>query len=115
MVLSNLQEFDQSEIKVIYNYFGLELFFNLSDTQPLVIYAKNQNSICKLRICLKNGVYEKNEILTINGIEPLNDKELENFLKVVEFNLTDIIKSWLDCFVYNKEDISFEKILKPIS
>ena len=97
----------------IYEYFGVEVFFMASDFQALVVYGEFQDKLSKIMIHLENGVYSHISVLKVEGYEPLEEKELEKFAKLVGYNLSEIIRSWIDNFVYHKQ-ISFEKILKPI-
>jgi len=38
----------------------------------------------------------------VRGKKPLETTELKNFKKVVEFCQEDIVRKWIDFFVYNK-------------
>ncbi len=96
----------------LYEYFGIEVFFLSSDTQPLVIYGEFQSRKSKIMIQLENGVYSHLTLMTVGDCEPLNDKEIDKFTKVVSNNLTEIIKSWTNHYIYHKH-IPFEKISKP--
>lgn len=96
-----------------YEYFGIEVFFLSSDTQPLVIYGEFQSRKSKIIIQLENGVYSHLTLMTVDDCDPLDGKELEKFTKVVSNNLTEIIKSWTNHYIYHK-NIPFEKISKPI-
>lgn len=99
--------------KPIFEYFGLEIYLDLHDSQPLVFYGRAHNQVSKIIIHLKDGIFSHLEILSIDGFEELSGKDRENFHKVIDFNLTEIIKFWIDFYVYKKE-IPFEKILKPL-
>ena len=52
-------------------------------------------------------------IKTIAGKEPLDSQNLKKFKKLVEYYRDDIIREWVDFFVFNKE-ITTEKITKKI-
>jgi len=97
----------------LYEYFGIEVFFLSSDTQPLVVYGEFQSRKSKIMIHLKNGVYSHLSQDTVDDCQPLEKQELDKFTKVVSNNLPDIIKSWSNHYIYRK-NIQFEKISKPI-
>lgn len=99
--------------KPIFEYFGLEIYLDINDSQPLVFYGRAHNQVSKIVIHLHDGIYSHIEILSIDGFQSLEDKDRENFIKMIDFNLTEIIKFWIDFYVYKKE-VPFEKILKPL-
>ena len=107
------QSFTTNQKINLFEYFGVEVFFLCSDFQPLVVYGGFQSRKSKIIIQLENGVYSHLTLMTVDDCEPLDDKELDKFKKVVSNNLTEIIRSWTNHFVYHKE-IQFEKIIKPI-
>jgi hypothetical protein len=97
----------------LYEYFGIEVFFLSSDTQPLVVYGEFQSRKSKIMIQLENGVFSHLIVMNVDNCQPLETKELDKFTKVVSNNLTEIIKSWTNHYIYHKH-IPFEKISKPI-
>lgn len=97
----------------LFEYFGVEVFFLSSDFQPLVVYGEFQSRKSKIIIQLENGVYSHLTLMTVDDCEQLDDKELDKFKKVVSNNLTEIIKSWTNHYIYHR-NIPFEKISKPI-
>ncbi len=99
--------------KPIFEYFGLEIYIDVNDSQPLVFYGRASNNLSKIVVHLENGLFSHLEILPIDGIPELEGNDRENFFKVIDFNLTEIIKFWIDFFIYKKH-IPFEKILKPL-
>ena len=52
-------------------------------------------------------------IKMVAGKEPLDTQNLKKFRKLVEYYRDDIIRKWVDFFVFNKE-IASEKITKKI-
>jgi hypothetical protein len=108
------QQLSLSKPKIsLYEYFGIEVFFLSSDTQPLVVYGEFQSCKSKIIIHLENGVYSHLTVMTVDDFHPLDLKALDKFTKVVGHNLPDIIRSWSNHYIYRK-DIQFEKITKPI-
>jgi hypothetical protein len=49
----------------------------------------------------------------VSGKSPLDAKNLKKFRQIVELYKEDIVKKWIDFFVYNAE-IKSEKITKKI-
>ena len=72
------------------------------------------NNVSKIIVHLDNGMFSHLEIISIDGIPDLEEGDRENFLKIIDYNLTEIIKFWIDLFVYKKNSIPFKKILKPL-
>lgn len=100
--------------KPIFEYFGLEIYIDVNDQHPLVFYGRSANNVSKIIVHLDNGLFSHLEMISIDGIPELEEGDKENFLKMINCNLTEIIKFWIDFFVY-KKSIPFEKILKPLS
>ena len=53
------------------------------------------------------------EIKEVPGKEPLDQRNLRKFRKIVELYRDDIIRKWIDFFIYNIE-IQTEKITRKI-
>ncbi len=102
--------------KHLFDYLGLQIYLSINDHQPLTFYGRSEsdNRISKAVIHLKDGIYKGIEILQVENFEELDEKEKRQLLKLIDANLSDIIKYWIDYFVYKKE-VPFERILKPIS
>jgi hypothetical protein len=99
--------------KPIFEYFGLEIYIDVNDLHPLAFYGRSANNVSKIIVHLDNGMFSHLEIISIDGIPHLEEGDRENFLKIIDYNLTEIIKFWIDLFVY-KKSIPFKKILKPL-
>jgi hypothetical protein len=102
--------------KHLFDYLGLQIYLSINDQQPLTFYGRSEydDRISKAVIHLKEGIYKGIEILPVENFEELDEKEKRQLLKLIDANLSDIIKYWIDYFVYKKE-VPFERILKPIS
>ena len=99
--------------KPIFEYFGLEIYLDVNDLNPLVFYGRSANKVSKIIVHLDNGLFSHLEIISIYGKPELDEGDKENFLKMIDHNLTEIIMFWIDLFVY-KKSIPFKKILKPL-
>jgi len=64
-------------------------------------------------IIFENGKFKEIIIKNVQGKDPLDTQNLKKFKKVVELYRDDIIRKWIDFFVYNIE-FSSEKITKKL-
>lgn len=67
----------------------------------------------KLKIVFENGKFKEIIIKEVLGKKPLDAQNVKRFKKVVELYRDDIIRKWIDFFVYNI-DFSPEKITKKL-
>ena len=67
----------------------------------------------KLKSSSKNGKFKKIIIKDVSGKASLDVQNLKKFKKVIELYRDDIVRKWIDFFVYNIEFPS-EKITKKI-
>jgi hypothetical protein len=101
--------------KHLFDYLGLQIYLSISDNKPLTFYGRSEydTRISKAVIHLKDGIYKGIEILPVAEFDELDENEKRQLMKLIDANLSDIIKYWIDFFVYKKE-VPFERILKPI-
>ncbi len=97
----------------LYDYFGLVFMFYSSEHDPIHIHGKYQGQESKAEIIFSNGKFIEIRIKDVAGKEPLDTQNLKKFKKIVELYRDDIVRKWIDFFVYNIE-ISPEKITKKI-
>jgi len=102
--------------KHLFDYLGLQIYLSVSDDKPLTFYGRSEtdNRISKAVIHLKDGIYKGIEIKEVADFEELDEKEKRQLMQLIDANLSDIIKYWIDFYVYKKE-VPFERILKPIN
>lgn len=86
---------------LLYNYFDLLIYFEGDKQLPIRIFGKRNKEISIKIIKFKNGLID--EIRDKNTELPLDPNDQKIFDKLVEDNISEIIKSWIDIFVYNKE------------
>jgi hypothetical protein len=67
----------------------------------------------KLKIVFEDGKFKEIVIKEVAGKEPLDLQNLKKFKKIVELYRDDIVRKWIDFFVYNIE-ITPEKITRKI-
>ncbi|MEI6755331.1 MAG: DUF4160 domain-containing protein [Paludibacter sp.] len=97
----------------LYEYFGLVFLFYSHEHEPIHIHGKYQDTESKAEIIFDNGKFKEISIKDVQGKKPLDAQNLKKFRKIVELYRDDIIRKWIDFFVYNIEFPS-EKITKKI-
>jgi len=97
----------------LYEYFGLIFLFYSQEHEPIHVHGKYQDKESKAEIIYENGKFKEILIKKVPGKAPLDAQNLKKFIKVVELYREDIVRKWIDFFVYNIE-IPFEKISKKI-
>jgi hypothetical protein len=97
----------------LYEYFGLIILFYSNEHEPIHVHGKYQDKESKAEIIFENGKFKEILISNVQGKEPLDIQNLKKFRKIVERYRDDIVRKWIDFFVYNIE-ITPEKITKRI-
>jgi hypothetical protein len=97
----------------LYEYFGLMILFYSNEHEPIHVHCKYQGKESKADIIFENGKFIEVSISDVKGKDPLETKEMKQFRKLVEIYRDDIVRKWIDFFVYNKEVVS-EKITKKL-
>jgi len=97
----------------LYEYFGLVFLFYSQEHEPIHIHGKYQDTESKAEIKFENGKFKEVLIKEVQGKKPLNTQNLKKFKKIVELYRDDIIRKWIDFFVYNIE-FSAEIITRKI-
>lgn len=100
-------------LQKLYEYFGLIILFYSNEHDPIHVHGKFQYKESKAEIIFENGKFKGIEIKDVAGKEPLDSNNLRKFKKIIEQFRDDIIRKWIDFFVYNIE-ITTKKITKKI-
>ena len=87
-------------------------FYSL-EHEPIHVHGKFQESESKAEIVFENGKFKNILITEVKGKKPLDANHLKKFVKLVETFRDDIVRKWIDFFIYNIE-ITPEKITKKI-
>lgn len=103
----------QTESPVLFDYYGLELFLNSSDNRPIHIYARSGENMSVAAINFKNGIQTSIDIRNVPDVGMIDDREIRKFRALIEQNLSQIVNSWVDYYVYNRKPIA-ERIMKPV-
>jgi len=98
----------------IYEYLGILIFFYSNEHEPIHVHAKHGSNESKAEILIENGEIVEIRTSPIKGTHPLTGKELKHFKEFLEVYADEIIKKWIDYFVYHK-DIEFERITTRIN
>lgn len=97
----------------LYEYFGLIFLFYSQEHEPIHLHGKYQDTESKAEIIFENGKFKEIIIKDVPGKKPLDIQNLKKFKKIVELYRDDIVRKWIDFFIYNIE-ISSEKITRKI-
>jgi hypothetical protein len=77
------------------------------------VHGKYQDKESKAEIIFENGKFKEIVIRDVPGKETLDVQNMKKFKKIVALYRDDIVRKWIDFFVYNIE-ISPEKITMKI-
>ncbi len=87
----------------LYEYFGLIFFFYSNEHEPIHIHGRYQGNESKAEIIFENGKFKEIIIKDISGKAPLDVQNLKKFKKIITLYRDDIVRKWIDFFVYNIE------------
>ena len=97
----------------LYDYFGLVILFYSLEHEPIHVHCKFQGKESKAELIFENGKFVEVRISSVYGKDPLDNNNLKKFKKLVEVYRDDIVRKWVDFFVYNKV-IESERITKKL-
>ncbi len=97
----------------LYEYLGLIILFYSNEHEPIHVHCKFQGKESKAELIFNNGKFVEVRITDVLGKEPLDSQNLKKFKKLVEMYRDDIVRKWVDFFVYNKP-IESERITKKL-
>ncbi len=97
----------------LYEYLGLIILFYSTEHEPIHVHCKFQDTESKAEIIYEDGKFVEVRISDVKGKKPLNIRNMKHFKKLVEVYRDDIVRKWVDYFVYNKE-VQSEKITKKL-
>lgn len=97
----------------LYEYFGLIVLFYSNEHEPIHVHCKYQGKESKAELIFENGKFVEVRITSVPGKEPLGSQNLKKFKTLVEAYRDDIVRKWVDFFVYNIP-IEPERITKKL-
>ena len=87
--------------------------FYSQEHEPIHVHCKFQGKESKAEIIFENGKFIEVRISTVKGKEPLDSKNLKKFERLVKVFRDDIVRKWVDFFIFNKV-IKSESITRKI-
>ena len=78
-----------------------------------MLLRRTQSYDLASRLQIEKSGFKEIILKDVSGKRPLDAKNLKKFRQIVELYKEDIVKKWIDFFVYNAE-IKSEKITKKI-
>ncbi len=97
----------------IFEYLGIVIFFYSSEHEPIHVHAKKGEFESKAEFMISNGEVTEIKIRDTQGLKPLKGKDLRNFKDFLSIYADEIVKKWVDYFVYHK-DTEFKRITKKL-
>ncbi len=82
----------------LYDYYGLEVYFKNKAELPITVFARRGEHESAMTITFKNGLVD--DIHFLDVVNELDDNDREMFRLIMEKNISEIIKMWLDVFLY---------------
>jgi hypothetical protein len=76
------------------------LFYS-DEHEPIHVHGKYEDTESKAEIIFENGKFKEIQIKEVKGKQSLDPKNIKKFKKIVEIYRDDIIRKWIDFFVYN--------------
>lgn len=86
----------------IYEYLGISIMFYSNEHEPIHIHGKYQGNESKAEFIITDGQIIDIKIKDAKGKRALPQKELKEFKLFVYKFKDDIVKKWIDYFVYHK-------------
>lgn len=86
----------------LYEYFGLIVFFFSNEHQPVHVHGEYKDRASRADLVVQNGKVVEIRFRSVRGRKPLEGKQLHDFKFLVERRANDIVKKWVDFFVYGR-------------
>ena len=84
----------------VYDYYGLEVYFKNKAELPIVVYARRNDTESAMCLTFNIGLVDNIHFIPVE--KELDPEDRELFHLLVERNISEIIKAWLDVFLYKK-------------
>ena len=88
----------------LYEYFGLVVFFYANEHEPIHVHGEFQGGHAKAEIILKEGNVLRIVFSSLKGKPPLTRSKMKDFKVVVKAKADDIVRRWVDFFVFKKHN-----------
>jgi len=96
----------------LYEYFGIIILFHSNEHEPIHVHGRYQDRESKAEIIVKDGKVIDIKIVRTKT-KPLKGSQLKDFNIFVKHFADEIVKSWIDYFVLNKQ-LTPKKVTKRI-
>ena len=88
-------------MKPIYDYYGLIISFKQEASLPILLQAQRGNCCSTFSIGFSEGLIDAPKHLM--GENELDTEDFTAFTALIDNNSSEIIKLWLDIFLYGKD------------
>ncbi len=86
----------------LYEYLGLIIFFYSNEHEPVHVHGRFEDRENKAELIIVSGQVVDILFKPVAGKNPLSRKQMSDFKKLVQIYSKDIVKKWVDYFVYHK-------------
>ena len=93
----------------IFEYLGILIFFYSNEHEPIHVHGKYDGCESKAEFFIVDGKIVEIRIKLVKGTKPLSGSKLKDFKTFLEKYADEIVKKWIDYFVYHK-NVEFERI-----
>ena len=97
----------------IFEYLGIILFFYSNEHEPIHVHATYSSFESKAEFFIIDGKISEIRIKLVKGKRPLTGAKLKDCEDFLDVYGDQIIKKWIDYFVYHKE-VNFERITNKL-
>lgn len=98
---------------LLLEYRGIEVCLIPSDRTPIHFYAISGDDMAMAKIVFHHGIFDRAEISNVEGANSMSEKNKERFRLVIEEYLSELVRQWIDHYIYGKS-IQSEKIQKNL-
>ena len=86
----------------LFEYLGIIILFYSNEHEPVHVHGKHQSYESKAEIIIEEGEIIGIRLKDVIGKNPLRAKELKEFQNFVDKFKEEIVRKWIDYFVYHK-------------
>lgn len=98
----------------LYEYFGLLILFYSNEHEPIHVHGiAADGRELKAEIIVENGKVKRIRFVTVGHVPPLSGARLKDFKALVKVRAEDIVRKWIDFFVFKKQ-VKMERITKRV-
>ena len=86
----------------LYQYFGIIVLFYSNEHEPVHVHGKCQGKELRAEIIIVEGEIVEIRYSSVFGRPPLEPQERKYFEEIVFVKADEIVKKWIDFFVFHK-------------